>query len=71
MKSRCIGCLATVVVQGKRTLGSSSPPLKTPWEHYFDEIPVYGLPSNHSGPRETNPGFEFPTSENPLGTPSR
>ena len=31
MKSGCIGCLATSVIQQKRTLDSSSSRLKTPW----------------------------------------
>ena len=30
MKSGCIGCLATILVRGKRTPDSSSQPLKTP-----------------------------------------
>ena len=68
MKSWCIGCLATIVVRGKRTSDSCSPPLETPWEHYFDEIPVYRLPSNHCGPGKTDLGFVFPTAGNPLGT---
>ena len=48
--------------RGKRTSDSSSPRLKTPWEHHFGEIPVYRLPSNLCRPRETDVGFEFPTS---------
>ena len=68
MKSMYIGCLATILVREKRTMDYSSPRLNTPWETYFREIRVYRLPSNHCGPRETDPGFEFRTSENPLGT---
>ena len=49
-------------------MDSSSPPLKTLWEPVSGEIRVYRLPSNRCRPRETDPGFQFRTSENPLGT---
>ena len=68
VRSGCIGCLATTVVRGKRAPDSGSPCLKTRWEPYFGEIWEYRLPSNNAGPRETDAGFEFPMSRNPLGT---
>ena len=71
LKSWCIGCLATIVVRGKRTPDSCSSPLETTWEHHFAEILVYRLPSNHCGPEETDVGFVFLTSGNHLGTPFR
>ena len=71
LKSWCIGCLATIVVRRKRTSDSCSSPLETTWEHHFDEILVYRLPTNHCGPKETDVGFVFLTSGNHLGTPFR
>ena len=71
VKSVCIGCLATILIRGKRTPDSSSPCLETPAEPHSGEIRVYRLPSNHSHSRQTDPGFEFPMPENPLGTPFR
>ena len=45
----------------------SSPPVKTHWESVSGEIWVNRLPSNRCHTRETDPVFEFPTSENTLG----
>ena len=68
LKSRCIGCLATIVVREKRTSDSSSPNRITPGKPVFDEIRVYRLPSNHCRRRETDLGFEFPKSNYPRET---
>ena len=66
-----IGPRSTDELRGKRTPDSSSPRLKTFWEPFSDEIQMYRLPSNHSGPRETDRRFEFPTSNYPRKTPFR
>ena len=60
VKSRWIGYLETILVRGNPTT-----PLNTPWESHFGEIRGYRLPSNHSGVRKTDPGFEFPMSNYP------
>ena len=57
-----IGCLATILIRGERTPDSISPPLKTLWDTLSGEIRVYRLPSNHSYSTQTDPGFEFTTS---------
>ena len=36
-----------------------------------NETQVYRLSSNHFRARQTGAGFEFPTSQYPLGTPFR
>ena len=51
---------------GVWTLDSSSPHQITPGKPLLDEIRVYRLPSNHSGPRETDLGFRVPHIKVPL-----
>ena len=64
--SRRIGCLATILIRGKRTVDLSSWGLKTPWVvPHSGEISVYRLPSDHPDSRQTDPGFEFPVSKYP------
>ena len=55
----------------KLTTAWSIPCLKRPRETLIDEIPMYRLPSNHCGPRETDLGFEFPASANHCKYPFR
>ena len=47
------------------------PRIELTWGNPSGEICACRLPSNHPRPRKTNPGFAFPTSQDPLRIPSR